>query len=1046
MKQSTLRMETKEEKLNRALLKESNSLFGFFIKKYRITYLIILFIVLFGMYSLFSLPREASPEVKIPFAVVTTFYPGSTPTDVEELITNKIEDKISNLDNLKRYTSTSRGGLSSIFIEFSAEADLKDSIQKLKDVVEQAKASLPNEAKTPQVTELRISDMPIVTYSLVDEASLTVLKNYADIIKDAIEGINQVSKVVIVGGLEREIQIIVNQTKLANFKLSLSQVVFAIQKTNFNLPAGNIENDGLNYNVRIQGKFEEINDLTNIVIANSKGIPIYLRDIATIVDTHKEQESESRIGFSNTISQNTISLHVYKKTGGNIINIIEQADKAIAKLQKGNPFLQNIQIEKTNDNSWFIKDSLNRLGISGLQTMALIVVLLLLVLGFKESLITGLSVPLAFLMAFIFLNINGESLNSIVLYSLIISLGLMVDNSIIIMEGINEYRTKYQKSPIEASLLSVWNFKWAIISGTMTTVAAFLPMLLVSGILGEFLSFIPITISATLISSLFVALIIIPTLSSRFTKKSIKEKTYGFSCNIVSKIATKYRRMMKNILENKKKRRLIIGLSWLCFIIAILIPASGLMKVEMFSSTDFDSFLVNIKLPSGSSIDTTKQVVLEVEEIIAQIPELKSYVTTIGSGMSFTSFEGGSSGSHLANISINLITSKERKKKSFEIAEELRPKLKNIKGARANLEEAQAGPPSGAVIEIRIFGKDLQELIAFAKETEEVLENIPDTLNVKDSIEESTFDFTFKINKQKANYYGLDVVSVASTIRNALYGVKSSSLTLDNEDIDITVKYASSSFNNIDDLKNLLIATMTGDNIPLREISTLSLEPSLLNISHRDGEKIVSISSDITKQGNIKKILSSFDEKKPPLPNGIKMEIGGEVEDIAQSYKEMFLSMILAVILIGFILVLQFNSFKQPLIILFSLPLAIIGVIIGLNILRMPFSFPVFLGIVSLAGIAVNDAIVLIDRVNKNTKYGMPQIEALVEAGSARMQPIFLTSLTTIFGVLPLVFADELWRGFSVTLIFGLISSTVLTLVIIPILYNALNKTDKITP
>ena len=1003
-------------------------MFNFFIRRYRITYLIIAAILILGLFSVFTMPKEADPEVKIPFAVVTAIYPGANPTDIEELVTNKLEEKIKNLENLQRYSSTSGQGFSSVFVEFNAEADLADSYQKLRDSV--ANIDLPSEVEDPHVTEIRMSDMPIATYNLTDHID-------PKIIQTELESIQGVSKVEIVGNKEREFQVIINQLKLANFNISLGQIIGAIQSTNINMPAGSIKIEDYKYNVRVRGKIANANDLENIIIATYANSPIYLKDIAQIQDTFAEQKSKSRIGFFQKQSQETISLQVYKKTGGNIINIVDQADKLAAK---------HSNIEKTSDNAWFIRDTLKTLGISGLQTMVLIIILLFLILGIRGALITGFSVPLAFLMAFISLKAGGNTLNSMVLYSLIISLGLMVDNSIIIMEGINEYMVYHHEKPLQAAISSVRNFKWPIISGTLTTVAAFLPMLLVSGILGEYFAFIPKTITATLLSSLFVALIIIPTLSARFIKthnnhenqhKKKISKRYHFCSDCLNKLKAKYGILMQNILQSKKRRRWVLASAWIVFILVLVMPILGFMKVEMFPFSDFDTFWVGIEMTPGTTLERTSQKAFEVEKIISQIPETKNYVTNIGSLISLNSMSGSKNGSHLATITVNLKPSKERKSKSFQIVEKLKPKLESIQGAKVSLEEASAGPPSGAPIEVRIFGPDLVKLAKISETVKNILINISGTQNIKDSLEESTPEFVFSVNRQMANYYGLSTADIAFALRTALHGSKVSQVNLFGDDIDIIVKYK----DNLENLDDILVAP----NITLGQVTQKSLEPSLLSILHRDGEKIVTVSSNISEKADLRKILKEFDKQKQNinLPAEFRIDVGGEVEDIEQSYRETFMSMIVAVILIAFILVLQFNSFRQPFIILLSLPLAVIGVILGFLILQMPFSFPAFLGIVSLAGIAVNDAIVLIDRVNKNIKSGLKKIPALVEAGQMRMQPIFLTSITTIAGVFPLIFANEIWRPFSLALIFGLIFSTVLTLVIVPVMFNALVRVKK---
>lgn len=1041
-----------KNKLDKAFVESEKSFIGFFIKNYRFTYLLIFIVLIGGLYSALTIPKESEPEVKVPYAVVTTIYPGANPVDVEELITKKIEKEIENLDNLNKYNSTSGQGFSSVFVEFEAEANLDESFRKLREAASDAESKLPQDAENPVVTEVNFNDTPIVTYSLVGNYSEVELKSFADDIKEEFENIKDVSEATIIGGLEKEFQIIVDQTKLANFNVSLGQIAGAIQVSNFSLPAGNIEIDGFNYGIRVKGRFNTIEDLNDIVVTTYQNEPIFLRDLAVIKEGYKEKNSESRIGFPGVAAQNAISLQIHKKTGGNILNIVADSEKLVKELYTENKLPENLRIEKTNDNSFVIRDDLRILGSSAIQTIILINLILLLILSFRGALITAMSVPLAFFTAFFFLKIEDMTLNSMVLFSLVISLGLMVDNAIIIIEGVNEYVSEHKKSIYEAAILSVWNYKWAITAGTMTTVAAFMPMLIVSGILGQYLSILPKTISVTLVSSLFVALIIIPTLATRFikaksdTNKEIRTKKRHLYINERMDILYRnYEKFLNNVLFSKKKRRMLIASAWILFLLAVSIPVFGLMRIEMFPKVNMDFFVINIKLPVGSTLEETSPIASEVEEIVSKIPELENYVSNIGSSASL-GFDGGvSSGEHLANITVNLSKKEERKRKSYEIADSLRDELKKIQGAEIQLEELSAGPPTGSPIEIRVYGDDLKKIAEITDILKGKLDQIPEVINKKDSLEESAGEFVFGIDKQKANYYGLSITSIASTLRNAVYGSSVSSVNVDGEDVDITVKYNKDSFSNIKDLENILLFLPNGENISVKEVAKIELEPSLLSIKRRDGQRIATISADLEKGADLKLITEQVTEEinKLELEENFKVVIGGEVEDITKSFKETFYSMILAVVLIAFILVLQFNSFRQPMIIIFSLPLAIIGVIFGLRLVGQPFSFPAFIGIVALAGIVVNDAIVLIDRINKNIKDGIPFEEAIIQGGLTRMKPIFLTSITTIAGIFPLIYANEIWRGLSLTVIFGLIFSTVLTLIVIPTIYAGVCKKER---
>jgi HAE1 family hydrophobic/amphiphilic exporter-1 len=514
----------------------------------------------------------------------------------------------------------------------------------------------------------------------------------------------------------------------------------------------------------------------------------------------------------------------------------------------------------------------------------------------------------------------------------------------------------------------------------------------------------------------------------------------------MSKLGVRYRKLLNNILPYKKKRRTIIISAWILFILAIAIPVSGLMHIQMLPKIDFEYFYVNIKLPTGSSLDKTKQITTKVENEVATIPELKNYVTSIGSEISSMMITSSDS-RNKSTITVNIEAKENRDRTSFAIAESLRQELKNIQGAEVTVNEMSAGPPSGAPIEVRIFSDNSKTLSTYSEKIMKYLENVDGAINIETSLSDATGEFVFSINRQKANYYSLNTTAIASTVRNAISGTTASSVNLNDEDIDIVVKYAQEDFTNIDDIKNLLIINQKGEEIPLKQVADLNLEPSLLAIEHKEGKQIATVTAELKKGADLQEITKNFEKELETynLPDNSSIEIGGENEAIQESYMELFYSMIIAIFLIGAILILQFNSFKQPLIILFALPLAIIGVIFGLFAIGQAFSIAVFIGIIALAGIVVNDAIVLIDRINKNIKDGLEFSEAIIEGGVARMQPILITSITTIAGITPLIYANELWRGLSLAIIFGLIFSTVLNLVIVPILYTSLCKKDCVT-
>jgi HAE1 family hydrophobic/amphiphilic exporter-1 len=1044
-----------KNKFDKAVKKEESGLAGFFIRKYRFTYLIIIAVIVLGSFSLMTLPREAEPEVTIPYAVVTTAFPGSSPSDTEELVTNEIESEIENVDNVKQYQSTSREGLSSIFVEFEASADLDQSMDDLRRAVDEAESFLPEDAETPRVTEISINEIPILTYSLSGDYSDRQLKKYADDLKDELDNISGVSKVEVVGGRGREFQVLADPVKMEHFNITLNEAVNAIQGSNIGLPVGDIEMDGFNYNIRVAGRYEKAEQLGDVVVASYKDSPVYLKEVAEIKDVLKEKQSESHVGYPGTDPQNAISLQVFKKTGANIVDITDEANSLVEKNESGQGELPlDLTIQKTTDESKTVRDSLSTLGMSGLQTFVLIAIILLVILSFRGALITAISIPLAFLITFAVLKSMGMTLNNMVLYALVLGLGLMVDNSIIIIEGINEYVSRHGRNLYEAALLSVWTFKWPIIAGTLTTVSAFVPMLLVSGILGEYLSIIPKTVSTALLSSLFVAIIVIPTLAHRFIKTKQdngkgqrNKRRHVFVGKQMNKLYVIYRKHLNKILPFRKRRIVLISFLWILFFGAVAVPVSGLMKTQLFPAVDVGYFAVNIELPPGTTLDKTRQVTEKIEEKASRISGLDNYVTNLGQSISLRVGGGGSAGEHLAGIRINLVDEDDRDRASYEVASDFREKVKNISEAEVTVEELSAGPPTGAPVEVRVSGDDIQELTRIGDLITDYFKNREDVVNVGNSIQEATGEIVFTVDKEKAGIYGLDTRTVAQTLRSAIYGIGAGDINItgEEEDVDITVKYQQGELSDINDLKELDIATPAGNTIDVSQVASLSIEPSLLSIAHRDGSRIVTVTADTVTGADLQNIVQEFNQEKESIakPDNFSIEVGGETEDITASFQELFYSMIVAVILIAAILILQFNSFRQPFIILFTLPLAIIGVVFGLFIMNQPFSFPVFIGLVALSGIVVNDAIVLVDKINRNIDDGLEFYEAIVDGGISRMQPIFLTTLTTIAGVFPLIFANEMWVGMSLAIIFGLLFATLLNLIVLPAFYVSLCRKEK---
>jgi len=909
------------EELNRQKIEKARkSSLGFFVRRIRVTLLLVLGLTIWGVIAALSMPREANPEVKVPFGVVTTLFPGASPVDVEELITDKIEEKAENLDNVRLITSNSALSLSVVFVEFEAEADLEKSISDLEDAVDQVR-NLPEEAEDPVVAEVNFNDVPIVTFSLSGDLTPEEFKVLGEVIQDELEGINGVSEVPLIGVREREITVSLNPGELERLRLPVSGVITALQLANVSAPLGDIELGGTNYNVRSSGKFKSVADLENVVVSNQGGSLVLLSDISDISDELQEETSISRVSIAGSATEPAISLQVFKRTGGNIIRIVDTAKERLSELQDTGVIPSSVAVEVTSDFSQFIRDDFSTLTNSGFQTIVFILVLLTLTLSFRKALVATISIPLVFLMTLGILSLTGSTLNSLVLFSLVLSLGLLVDTIIVLLEGIHDGLRK-GFSASDAALYSIQTYKWPIISGVLTTVAAFVPMFLVSGILGEFLKTLPITIAATLGSALFVGLFIMPGLSalllkkgdqSQHTKKSLIEK-YG-----IDKLAAFYSRHLRSTMVSKRKKWKFVGALTLIFVVSVGLVVTGVIPVQLFPEVDIDTFFVQVELPAGSTLEQTQAITGRVEQELFGFPEIKNFVTNIGVALNTGDGEvrGGES-ENTAQIVVNLLAEDERERSSIELAKELRETVSGIRGADIEVQELSGGPPTGAPVEIRVVGDDLNDIAFAANQVERILQSIDGVIDIESDSRITPPEFSFSLKHENLGRYGLNAASVAGSLRVAIAGVTVTSLSSSGDDVDIVVKFQEGHTNSTEELKNLSLISPSGNVVKLEQIAEFSITPALESIRHRDLKRLINVRADVDGI-NAGAVRAEFEKQieEAGLPAGVSALFGGEVEDIQQSFTELWYSMIVAVILILFIMVLQFDSFKQPIIIVY---------------------------------------------------------------------------------------------------------------------------------
>ncbi|MBU2025587.1 MAG: efflux RND transporter permease subunit [Patescibacteria group bacterium] len=1030
------------DRLAALIRKFEKSPLSVFIRRRKLSYLIILFLLLVGIFQIKTLPRELNPEVEIPIGLISVSYPGASSLDVEEQVTKEIESKISGLEGISKLESSSSFGFSRLTVEFEPDQNLENSIRKLKDKVDEAKPDLPEDANDPQVTEVSIIDYPIFAFSLQGKNhDKSELKEFAQKIKDRVKGINGVDKVEIIGGEEKEIKIELLPDKLSELGVSAATISNAINSENINLPIGSVEIGKLAYSVRVENEFQNASQIGDLIVDQKDQINIRLKDVANVYEDFETQKSVSRISVKGQPFQDTVSIQIYKKTGGDVTKIAKIVKETIEQ-GRGSLYPQDVEVVLTTDYAYYVEKSISDLVQNGLGTIVIVLILLLIFLGPKEAFIASLAIPFSFFISFSTMALTDQSLNFITLFSLVLALGLLVDSAVVIVEGMYEKITKYRMSGYAAAMLSVQEYAAPLLSGMLTTVAAFVPLLFIKGIFGQFLVGIPIIVISTLTAALFVSLAIIPTIGSVFLhpKKdkddSPKKQQKNFLSRNLDKIASNYREFLYNLISSKRNRRLILIMPWLVFFACLYLPVSGYLKMEAFGNPDSEYFWVSLKMPEGTVKEETDRVTTLMEEQLYDLPEVESLVSSIGA-----------QASNQSSFTVNLTKRDQREISSPQIVQLAREKLSPITYGRIEIQEESGGPPAGSALEARVSGPDLIELEKIALDLKKIMQELPGTEEIDTNLEYNPGEFLINFNPEVLAAYSLSTAQVAGEIRKGVSGDNSAKITRQGDELKINISYGEKQINNLNYLRNITISAPNGEKPALGNLADIKLNPSISSINRRDEERTITIQGKNKKGTNINEVMTAFQEQaeKYNLPSGYEINYGGVSQEQNEVYLDMFYKMIIGIILILFILVAQFNSYRQALIILLTFPLALIGVILGMTLANMTLDIPAFIGVISLSGIVVNNAIILIDCINKMRQKdkALSIARAAAISGKARLRPIILTTATTVLGLLPLSIREPDWRNMGFTIIFGLTFSTLLTLFVVPSLYVSLESLRK---
>ncbi len=1021
------------------------NIWTFFIDNYRLTYLIIAALAIFGVLGMVTIPKESAPEIDIPVIVVTTILPGASALDVEELVTNEIETKVQSLADIDTLTSVSSQGFSQVVVNFQSESDGREKLIDVKERVDRALPNLPSDVIDPTVQQISFNDLPILTLALTGPFTTEELHDYADLLADELERINDVAQVNISGAPTEVFEVIINDRALNQYQLTANQVAAAISEANTDLPVGSIQTAGGVYTVRFAGRLATAEDIRQTAITERAGRPILVGEVATVREAHLASGVINRLNLNaGAGSQASISLQVFKTAGeGDILAI---ADQVLAKVAtaKQTYLPTGIESEVIRNDAELIRKDLTNLISSGVFTIVLVLALLVIFLGWAEALIASLVVPFSLFITFICLWPLGYTINFLTLFSLILALGILVDASIVITEGMF-VKLNQGRPPRTAAFETIHEFQTPLIAGTLTTVFVFFPMIFTTGIIGKFIRSIPVTVTIVLLAAMYVALAIITTLAVRFFKHRavVHEHGVAFFRRYIDRFYLWYDEKISQLVTNPLTGRKLLIIITVLFFLSLLLPVVGLVKINMFPASDADSIYVDLENPVGTPLEVTNDQLADLEAVLEGDIRVRSFLATAGSGANAGSLTTGSTNTHLGALTINLAA--KRSATSQEIIDEYQTRFEQLVEAEVSVYQEGEGPAQGSPVQVKLKSDDLAELETAANQVAVALAKIPGARNVETGIKDGAGEFRIEVDRAKARTFGISPAQVVGLLHQAVAGDTVTVVKAGGEDADVRLIYEMgvnySRVGNtpkigVEDLKALTIQTVKGP-VPLATFTKITLGSSRASINHDEGLRSVTVAAGIDPDANAGQIVSQLQEQLPTLalPETVSVSFSGETEDINESFASMARSMLIGVVMILGLLIWQFKSYRQPFFILVTIPLAAIGVLVGLAITRQPLSFPGFIGVVALAGVVVNNAIILIDSINLNRRAGMIIPQAVKIAAKSRLQPIILTTVTTVIGMMPLAFSDPTWAPLAYSVIFGLSFSTVLTLFVVPVLY-----------
>jgi len=999
-------------------------------------------VVIMGFFTLSKMAVDLIPDMKFPIAAVMTEYAGAGPEEVESQITKPLEGTLNTLGNIKELHSISKSGSSLILIYYNWGTDMDSSVNEIREKIGLIDKYLPSGSGKPVVLRMDPTLMPVIQIGIKsDTMSLGQLQEVAeDVIEPRLSRITEVASVVTTGGSQREVKVEVDPVKLANYNLTLGQVSQVLRAENFNMSAGQVKDGGRQYFLRSLQQFESVEDIKDVAIITPTGNTVFIKDIATVIDGYKDESQMTRVD-----GEPAVGIHCLKQSDANTVKTCNAVREELQKIEK--ELDMDLDIKVVMDQSTYINQSLNstkRMMIEG--GLLAMLVLFLFLRNFRSTLIIFTAIPLSIIATFILMYFNHDTINLITLGGLALGLGRMVDDSIVVFENIYRHRL-LGLSALDAAVTGASEVGKAVIASTLTLMAVFFPVMLTEGLASVLFKPLAITVMFAIFCSLMVALTVVPLMASRMlTDKSMEERrlgkgrtariTSGFG-QWIDGLGDRYKVLLQWSLSHR--RRVVIGVTLLMAGSLALIPLVG---AEFMPAMDSGQISITIEGDKGSLLAETDAIVKKVENELHEIPEVETIFSSVGSSSNMF-MDSGVQGDR-GTVYVKLVPRTERKRSVEVVCEDLRQRVDDIPGAKIKASvmdmTASMGSSSGP-INVQVRGDDLTVLRELSDQIAEIVRKVPGTREVTASLSDGNPEVQVRIDRQRAASFGLTPGQVATEIQNARQGTVATRYKVEGDEVDVRVRYIPQGYDDFSYLQNLNILSSTGAVVKLSQIASFEMAPGPIQISREDRVRKAEINGYLLNR-DLNAVMTDIQTEldKINLPSGYTIEYGGEQKEMMESFSSLAVALILAIILVYAVMAVLYESFFDPFVIMFSVPTAIIGIVLSLLLTGKHFSVVAFIGVIMLVGIVVANAIVLVDYLKQLRERGMERNAAIVEAGRVRLRPILMTALATILAMLPLALGigegGEMDAPLAIVVIGGLLVATLITLVLVPVVYS----------